>query len=176
MRKIIVALGLILMCVAYFVHIRTGVVKMDSKNKVDVLINNEKDQLAQVYPDSPKGVIESHNRLMKYEYSKEIRDEDIGLLIETMRMLYSAELLKHNSLEKQEASLSVEIAKNKEKGLYIIDSEIGDILYKGVEKAIVIVKHFTTMGDITRDYHLTQENSEWKIESWENRATDEKIE
>lgn len=172
MRKIIVTFGLVLMCITYFVLIRKDMAEKDLKTKIDVLIINEKNELLQTYPRSPKEVIESHNKLMKYEYSKEIKEEDIPLLLETMRMIYSEELLKTNSLESQQTSLLVEMASNKEKGLYIIGSEIGDILYKDADKVTIMVKHSTTLGDISRSYDLIQENEKWKINYWEDKLLD----
>lgn len=172
MRKIIVTLGLVLMCIMYFILIRKDIVEKDSNSKIDVLINKEKNELTQTYPSSPKDIVESHNRLMQYEYSKEIRDENIPLLLETMRMVYSEELLKANSLESQQTSLLIEIANNREKGLYMIGSQLGDILYSDEDKVTITVKHFTTLGDIVRNYNLIEENKKWKINHWENKLPD----
>lgn len=166
MRKLIVICGLVLMCILYFIFMKTSSVEGESKNKIDTLITNEMKGLESSYPSSPKGVIESHNKLMAYEYSKEITENDISLLIEAMRMLYTEALLDINTLESQKLSLTAEIITNKGKGIYIIDNEVGDILYEDENKVAIIVKHFTTIGDITRKYDLIKEDDRWKINRW----------
>lgn len=172
MRKIIVTFGLILMCIAYFVLIKMDITGKDIENKVNTLITNEKNELIQTYPSSPEGVIDSHNRLMQYEYNKELRNEDIPVLIETMRMLYSDKLVANNLLEIQEISLTQEIASNREKELYMTGSKVGDVIYKEEDKVTAIVQHFTTLGGVRRTYHLIKENDRWKINSWEDQSVE----
>lgn len=179
MNKVIALVIMIVVCSIYFVAMdyrgeESGIVKkqeqvLDNKLKVDANKDTIQKMIQQIeteYPETPKMLIEFNNRIMQYQYSKDVNDEVMTETLKALRMLYSEELLQLNSYEKQFENLKVELEKNHIGKLYLTKNTIKSIEFPSPENAFVEVVHETTKESERRQYTLVKEKGLWKIHSW----------
>ncbi|WP_054743548.1 DUF6715 family protein [Cellulosilyticum ruminicola] len=178
MRKFGIIVFMIAICVAYFFYVkarpgiksevRTNAIQVDKRFK-DIKENIEED-----YPATAKEVIKVYNELLGYAYCSSMKDEYINQYVEDIRLLYSKELLKLNSKEKQIAAIIAERVAEIDKPLVVIESSIETVVKPEIDgkisdtEAQVEVKHSTNKSDILRTYTLVKEDGKWKIKSWKD--------
>lgn len=178
MKKLLVILVMLLLCVGYFYAVRANNPRKKYAQreiqKIEQGIKEVKDNLTSAYPKTAEDVIEYHNKMMNYQYSRYMQEEYVKPAIETVRMLYSKELLELNSIESQEDALLKEIRANKEQSVFILQSKTISTRYDAEETtAIVKVVHSTNIKDMTREYVLIKEEESWKINGWSNVEEEE---
>lgn len=171
MKKGIVILIMILICSVYFFSVKRTVKDIEKEGvmRIDRLLQKEKTKLETEYPQTVEQLLKINNELIKLEYSRDMMPELAPLAVEIARLMYSSELLMLNDAELQVELLVEELARNLENELYVIGSEIQDISYKqDSELLTAAVLHYTTNGDVKRDYKLREEEGKWKIYNWED--------
>lgn len=178
MRKFGIIIFMIAICVAYFFYAkeRPGIKSEVGTNaiQVDKKFEDIKEKLEEEYPVTAKEVIKVYNELMGYAYCSSMKDEYIEGYVEAIRLLYSKELLKLNSKEKQVAAITAERVAEVDKPLVVIESSIETVVKPEVDgkisdtEAQVEVKHSTNKSDILRTYTLIKEDGKWKIKSWKD--------
>lgn len=135
--------------------------------KIEQGIKEVKEQLTSAYPKTAEEVIEYHNKIMNYQYSRYMQEEYVKPAVEIVRMLYSKEILGLNLVESQEESLLKEIQANQQQSVFILQSKIISTRYDSEETtAVVKVIHSTNIKDMTREYMLIKEDGNWKISGW----------
>ena len=174
MQKVLAILLMLLVCTVYILSIRDDTKVGEKKNSHETAnIQKELQALEEKlqYEETltPKEVILLHNQLMEYAYSEAMKEEDVKSLIDTMRRLYSKELLALNDYEGQIELFKQEVLNNQDKKMFIKESEIESIEFTESNTALVKVVHGTTKEQVERMYTLIKEDSGWKIYSWENR-------
>ncbi len=171
MKKVLLILFMLLLCVGYFYAVRTNNPRKKyadrERQKIELGIAETKNKLAQEYPKTAEGVIEYHNTIMSYQYSQYMKEEYVKPAIEAVRMLYSQELLDLNSIEAQESALLSEVQSNKEQKVFILQNKTVSTRYNADDtSAIVRVIHYTNIKDMAREYELIKEDGNWKINGW----------
>ncbi|MHC1748962.1 MAG: hypothetical protein AB9856_11630 [Cellulosilyticaceae bacterium] len=176
MKKIVLVMLMLLLCVGYFLAVRSKNEKPVEKYKegIEVLLKTENDALTTAYPKTPEAVIENHSKIMEYQYSSQMEQGLVDEAVATIRLLYSKTLLDLNPEDQQEFIMVGELLENKENKIHIIKSEIEQVDYnKKKDEATIKVKHYTTKGDKERKYNLILEKGKWKIDGWENIKPEE---
>lgn len=171
MKKLLVILIMLLLCVGYFYAVRANNPQKKYAQreiqKIEQGIKEVKEQLTSAYPKTAEEVIEYHNKIMNYQYSRYMQEEYVKPAVEIVRMLYSKEILGLNLVESQEESLLKEIQANQQQSVFILQSKIISTRYDSEETtAVVKVIHSTNIKDMTREYMLIKEDGNWKISGW----------
>lgn len=181
MKKILLLLFMAALCIFFFLTIneRRPYLKKDAEN-INVLAELQKDneKIDESYPNSSKDVIESHNKLMSYLYSRKMEDQYVELYVDTIRKLYSDQILELNTKEEQIQSILAEKEENTIKMIKLLGSEIQETIYlEGGTKSQVKVEYYINMGDIIRLYNLEKTPDGWKITGWkDSKVTEEELE
>ncbi len=184
-KGIIIAILLGALVLYYFNYLSN----QSSKRKTE----SEKAELEQLmeynmsldYPNTPRDVAKLHNRYFKLFYGQSLSDDELLVLNEKVRMLYSTELLAINTETSNLNSLKQNIKDMNEKG-YVYKSytlpEASQVQYftrDGKEMASLVVAETigTDDGIGYRDvkYILIKENDQWKIYGWGDVQTDTEL-
>ncbi len=178
MKKVLVVLLMLLICLAYFYSVRTNSpqkkVAAREKEKIQKGLQQVTDELTNNYPKTAEMVVEYHNKIMNYQYSQYMQEELVRPAIEATRMLYTKELLELNAAEFQENALLQEIQSNKQRSLFILQSKIMSTRYNADETAAVVkVIHATNVKDMVREYMVVKEDGYWKISGWSSVEEEE---
>lgn len=176
MKKLILIMSMVVLCAGYFLIVRDRNDKPIEKYKegIEVLLQTETTRLETEYPKTPEAVIESHNKIMEYQYSQQMEQGLVDEAVIALRHLYSEALLEMNPKEQQEFIMVGELLDNKQNKIHMIKSEIETVEYSSKKDAATIkVKHYTTKGDKLRNYDLVLENNKWKINGWKNIKPEE---
>lgn len=176
MRKAIAVVIMIVVCSIYFIAMRSTDEEIKSAKGHESIsdttkisdINKMIEEIEEEYPGTPKMIIEINNRIMQYQYSEKVDENLIVETLKALRMLYSDELLKLNSYERQLENLKVELDRNQLKELYLTDSKINSIEFPAPDYALVEVIHHTTNENQVRQYTLVKESDLWKIYKWKD--------
>ncbi|WP_069999877.1 DUF6715 family protein [Cellulosilyticum sp. I15G10I2] len=178
MKKMLLVLFMIALCASFFfiVSNRKSDLSRESRN-IDILSELQKDRnnIAENYPGSPKELIELHNKIMSYLYSQKMQDEYVDLYSDTIRNLYSEDILSLNSKESQAETILLEKEENQIKMVKLLESKIEEVIYLDNENmAQVKVLYYINSGDITRIYSLENTSEGWKITGWNDSQIDSK--
>ena len=131
------------------------------------------------YPKTPRDVVKLHNRYLEMFYGEEsVSDDELYILNQQVRNLYSSELLALNNENTNLQNLDNSIDKMKKEG-YVYKTyelpEASQIIYytqNGVEMATMEVtvtvdmEKEKSMGYLYIQYVLVKENEQWKILAW----------
>lgn len=131
------------------------------------------------YPKTPRDVVKLHNRYLEMFYGEDsVSDDELYILNQQVRNLYSSELLALNNENTNLQNLDNSIDKMKKEG-YIYKTyelpEASQIIYytqNGVEMATMEVtvtvdmEKEKSMGYLYIQYVLVKENEQWKILAW----------
>ncbi len=185
-KGIIIAILLGALVLYYFNYLSN----QSSKRKTE----SEKAELEQLmeynmsldYPNTPRDVAKLHNRYFKLFYSQSLSDDELSVLNEKVRTLYSTELLAINTETLNLNNLKQNIRDMNEKG-YVYKSytlpEASQVQYytsDGREMASLEVAETigTNDGIGYRDvkYILIKENDRWKIYGWGDAQTNTDLE
>ncbi|MDF2596169.1 MAG: hypothetical protein K0R69_2510 [Clostridia bacterium] len=179
MRKMLLVFIMFGLCISFFLIVsqRNGT-SFFTTRKTDIQKEFEKhnETLDKQYPDTPQQLIEINNAVMKNFYSKDMEQQFIDSYVQTIRRLYSEELLTSNSEEDQKAFLLAELQQEDDKEkIILIASKIEETTHLSeAYEAEVKVIHYTNKGDINRLYRVTNNSGEWKIDAWEDLKTESK--
>lgn len=177
MRKGFAILIMLLVCSVYVISIKQDP-KGSNEKKGSVDLNKQISKLEilnaeiqQNYPSTPKAVIEANNRIMSYHFSKDMTPEEVGIAVDTLRLLYSKELLELNDRQQQIDQLTLEILNTQLEEAYLEESTIDTIEFVDDYLTIVEVSYHLSSGKNLRTYYVIRENGQWKIHSWEDSVS-----
>lgn len=181
-KGIIIAILLVALVLYYFNYLSN----QSSKRKTE----SEKAELEQLmeynmsldYPNTPRDVVKLHNRYFKLFYGQSLSDDQLVVLNEKVRTLYSTELLAINAEITNLNGLKQNIKDMNDKG-YVYKSytlpeasQVQKFTRDGKEMASLEVAMTigTKDGIAYRDvrYILIKENDQWKIYGWGDVQTD----
>lgn len=183
-RFIILAVLAVLIVAALYLRLTNRT--PNSSQKADEQMNEVQTlkmyDLDNQYPKTARDVAKLHCRFLKSLYNEELEKEDIQALNEQVRKLFSADLLAENPEETQMEALTTDINKFHADGRtfisYEVDSE-NNVLYtttNGKDYAMLYVncklRENGKTKDIQEQYLLVKENDLWKIQGWQEIATD----
>ncbi|MBQ8412205.1 MAG: hypothetical protein IJX12_01110 [Lachnospiraceae bacterium] len=128
------------------------------------------------YPKTPRDVVKLHNRYFELFYSEKLTDDELVVLNQQVRCLYSAELLSLNEENNNLVQLKKNIESMKDEDYEYKSYELPEpsqILYytqNDVEMATlevtITLKMEDSMGYMYIQYVLVNENDQWKIHAW----------
>lgn len=181
-KGIIIAILLVALVLYYFNYLSN----QSSKRKTE----SEKAELEQLmeynmsldYPNTPRDVVKLHNRYFKLFYGQSLSDDELVVLNEKVRTLYSTELLAINAEITNLNGLKQNIKDMNDQG-YVYKSytlpeasQVQKFTRDGKEMASLEVAMTigTKDGIAYRDvrYILIKENDQWKIYGWGDVQTD----
>ncbi len=174
-KTIIIAIILVLLVLYYFNHLsnKASVERTASQEtEIEQLINYD---LIGEYPNTPRDVVKLHNRYFKMFYGSDLTDDELVIMNQQVRCLYSTELLSVNSENNNLNALKKSIEESKEEYTYKSytlpeASQIEYYTQNDVEMAtlevIVTVEMEDSMGYLYVQYVLVEENNQWKILAW----------
>lgn len=181
-KGIIIAILLVALVLYYFNYLSN----QSSKRKTE----SEKAELEQLmeynmsldYPNTPRDVVKLHNRYFKLFYGQSLSDDELVVLNEKVRTLYSTELLAINAEITNLNGLKQNIKDMNDRG-YVYKSytlpeasQVQKFTRDGKEMASLEVAMTigTKDGIAYRDvrYILIKENDQWKIYGWGDVQTD----
>lgn len=184
MRKVIA--GLIMVCAIgfYVVHL-LNVGEADEKSsptqnnevtketEVAKALEGYEKQLTNNYPEAPADIMNIYDALLEIAYGGKISEEELSQYVKVVRMMYSKGFNELNPEEKQLSGLLQELKQNKEKGVNIVASKVGQVYIlkneKGEEtEATVTVAHATNTSSDEREYIFIKEDGVWKINGWQS--------
>lgn len=184
-KGIIIAVLLIALVLYYFNYLSN----QSSKRKTE----SEKAELEQLmeynmsldYPNTPRDVAKLHNRYFKLFYGQSLSDDELVVLNEKVRTLYSTELLAINAEITNLNGLKQNIKDMNEQG-YVYKSytlpEASQVQYftrdgKEMASLEVAMTIGTKDGIGYRDvkYILIKENDQWKIYGWGDVQTNTEL-
>lgn len=128
------------------------------------------------YPKTPRDVVKLHCRFFKIFYGEKLTDDELYILNQQVRYLYSSDLLALNNENANLINLKNSIEKMDEEG-YLYKSftlpeasQIKEYTQNGIEMATmevtVTIDMEDTIGYLYVQYVLVKENDQWKIEAW----------
>ncbi len=175
-KTAVIAIVLVVIVLIYFNHLSNKSSRERTERietEVEQLINY--DMLGE-YPKTPRDVVKMHCRYFKIFYSESLSDDELVLLNQQVRHLYSKELLSYNpeNINLNELKDNIEEMK-KEKYSYRVyelpeASQIKEYTQNGVNMATmeitVTLDMDDSMGYMYIQYVLVEEDGKWKIQGW----------
>lgn len=128
------------------------------------------------YPKTPRDVVKLHCRFFKIFYGEKLTDDELYVLNQQVRYLYSSDMIALNDENANLINLKNNIEKMDEEG-YLYKSftlpeasQIKEYTQNGIEMATmevtVTIDMEDTIGYLYVQYVLVKENDQWKIEAW----------
>ncbi len=175
-KAVVIAVLLVGLVLYYFNHLsnRSAERRTEAtKTELELLMNYD---MVGNYPKTPRDVVKLHCRYFELFYGTDIKDDELVVLNQQVRKLYSSELLAYNDENTNLTELKKNIKKTKEMG-YEYRSyglpEASQIIYytqEGVEMATmevtVTMDTEEDLGYLFIQYVLVNENEQWKILAW----------
>ena len=160
------------LCIFYFVSVQkktsTPITSLKKPN-IEKQLESQQTQILDQYPKTPQALIEFHNELMRTYYRSQKNAQETELYVDTIRLLYSNELLQLNDRALQISGLLQEAETYKQTPIILLKSETKEIDFLEKEdKATMRVIHFTNKSDINRLYTLKKQDGLWKIDEWKD--------
>lgn len=172
----IIAVLLAAMILIYFNHLSNKSSEQRTEKETTEIDQLSNYNMVDDYPKTPRDVVKLHNRYLKLFYSKKLTDDELVILNQQTRYLYSGELLKFNDENTTLNDLKKNINKMKEEGYTYKLCELPEAsqikLYTrdGKEMATlevtITVEMEDSMGYMYEQYVLVKENGQWKILAW----------
>lgn len=172
----IIAVLLAAMILIYFNHLSNKSSEQRTEKETTEIDQLSNYNMVDDYPKTPRDVVKLHNRYLKLFYSKKLTDDELVILNQQTRYLYSSELLKFNDENTTLNDLKKNINKMKEEGYTYKLCELPEAsqikLYTrdGKEMATlevtITVEMEDSMGYMYEQYVLVKENGQWKILAW----------
>lgn len=180
---IVIAIFVVIFLV-YFNHLSNNSSKRKAKvekSEIEILTGYD---MVNDYPKTPRDVVKLHCKFMKTLYkTKDISDEELVVLNQQVRNLYSSELLKYNPENDNLVDLKKNIQKTKDEGytyqMYELPeaSQVTQYTKDSVEYATLEVALTVDTSDgkgyVYERYVLIKENNQWKIHVWGPVPADE---
>ncbi len=175
-KTIVLALFFIVIFLVFFNSLGNRASKERTKEtatEIDLLLNYD---MYGDYPKTPRDVAKLHNRYFEMLYGKGVTDEELVIMNQKIRGLYSSELLKYNDENTNLNNLKDNIEAVKEAGYEYRSYELPEasqtVYYTqdGVEMATLEVKIVfnvkSGMEYMYVKYVMVKENDQWKIHVW----------
>ncbi|MBE5943703.1 MAG: hypothetical protein E7258_02170 [Lachnospiraceae bacterium] len=175
-KTLIIAIIMVIIVLFYFNHLSNkSSEKRTEKAETELELLSAYDMLGE-YPKTPRDVVKLHCRYFKMFYGESLSDDELVILNEQVRYLYSSDLMMLNDENTNLKALKKNIEKMKKEG-YTYKSyelpEASQIIYytqDGVEMATlevtVTVDMEDSMGYMYIQYVLVKEFDQWKIKAW----------
>lgn len=175
-KTIIIAIILVVIVLVFFNHLSNkSSIERTDKVATELELLSNYDMLAE-YPKTPRDVVKLHSRYFKMFYGEPLTDDELVILNQQVRYLYSSELLMLNDENGNLKALKNNIEKMKEEDYTYKSYELPEpsqIIYytqEGVEMATMEVTVTVDMGEnmgyLYVQYVLVKENEQWKILAW----------
>ena len=175
-KLVLVAIFLVVIVLIYFNHLGNR----SSKRKAEAT-KTETEELCVYdfvgnYPKTPRDVVKLHCRYFKLLYGDGVSDDDLVILNQQVRNLYSQEILAFNTENDNLVNLKKNITKMKEEGynykVYELPEASQVKYYKSDGREMAALEVTLTID--TSDskaymyvlYVLVKENDNWKIYAW----------
>lgn len=175
-KFVLVAIFLVIIVLIYFNHLGNR----SSKRKAEAT-KTETEELSVYdfvgnYPKTPRDVVKLHCRYFKLLYGDGVSDDDLVILNQQVRNLYSQEILAFNTENDNLVNLKKNITKMKEEGynykVYELPEASQVKYYKSDGREMAALEVTLTID--TSDskaymyvlYVLVKENDKWKIYAW----------
>ena len=175
-KGIIIAIFLVTLVLFYFQHLSNRTVQRKTDEQKNELVDLCEYDMILNYPKTARDVIKLHNRYFKVLYTQSVDDEELSMLNQKVRCLYSQELLSYNpdnaSLDNLKKSIETMKSEKYTYKSYELPeaSQIKYYKQKGVEMATTEVKLNLSfdgdLGYVYIQYVLVNENDQWKILAW----------
>lgn len=176
LKTVILALFFVVIFLVFFNSLSNRASKERTKEtatEIDLLMNYD---LFGNYPRTPRDVAKLHNRYFEMLYGKGVTDEELVVMNQKIRGLYSGELLMYNDENTNLNKLKDNIEAVKEVGYEYRSYELPEasqVLYytqDGKEMATLEVKIVLNvekgMEYMYVKYVMVKENDQWKIHVW----------
>lgn len=145
----------------------------ETANEIELLMNHD---MVGNYPKTPRDVVKLHNRYFEVLYGKGVTDEELVVINQKLRSLYSSELLMYNDENTNLQNLKKNVKAVKDAGYEYRSYELPEasqVQYytqEGVEMATLEVKIVfnveSGMEYMYIKYVMVKENEQWKIHVW----------
>lgn len=175
-KMLVIAVFMVVIVLVYFNHISNKSSEKRTEKEATEIEQLSDYNMVDDYPKTPRDVVKLHNRYFKLFYGKKLNDDELVVLNQQVRYLYSDELLSYNEEGSNLNALKDNIEKMKEQGYTYKLCELPEpsqiVFYTqhGVEMASLEVRVTLDMGDsmgyIYIQYVLIKENDKWKIHAW----------
>ena len=176
LKTVILALFFVVIFLVFFNSLSDRAGKKRTKEtvtEIDYLMNYD---LFGNYPRTPRDVAKLHNRYFEMLYGKGVTDEELVVMNQKIRGLYSSELLMYNDENANLNKLKDNIEAVKKAGYEYRSYELPEasqIVYytqEGKEMATLEVKIVLNvekgMEYMYLKYVMVKENDQWKIHVW----------
>lgn len=188
-KSITVVILLIAIILFYFNYLSNRSSKQKTQREIDELTALSEYDMITEYPKTPRDVVKMHCRFFKVFYGQDLTDDDLYILNQQIRHLYSTELLAYNTEPDMLKSLKTSIenmrSEKYEYKTFLLPeaSQVKNYTQNGKEMATMEVKITVDTKDspgyLYLQYVLVKENEQWKILAWgesEFGKNDEQIE
>ncbi|MBO5389501.1 MAG: hypothetical protein J6A59_15500 [Lachnospiraceae bacterium] len=145
----------------------------ETATEIDLLMNYD---MQRDYPNTPRDVAKLHNRYFEAFYGKGVSDDELVVMNQKIRELYSSQLLMYNDENTNLNMLKDNITSVNDAGYEYASYELPEasqIEYytqNGVEMATLEVKIVfnvkSGMEYMYVKYVMVKENDQWKIHVW----------
>ena len=176
LKTVLLALFFIIIFLVFFNSLSDRAGKERTKEtatEIDLLMNYD---LYGNYPKTPRDVAKLHNRYFEVLYGKGVTEEELVVINQKIRGLYSSELLSYNDENTNLNSLKDNVEAVKEAGYEYRSYELPEAsqteyyTQNGVEMATLEVKIVfnvdSGMEYMYVKYVMVKENNQWKIHVW----------
>lgn len=175
-KSVIVVIFLIAIVLFYFNYLSNRSSKQKTQREIDELTALSEYDMITEYPKTPRDVVKMHCRFFKVFYGQDLTDDDLYILNQQIRHLYSTELLSYNSEPDMLKSLKTSI-KNMQSEEYEYKSfilpeasQVKTYTQNGREMATmeveITIDTKDSAGYLYLQYVLVKENEQWKILAW----------
>ncbi len=175
-KSVIVVILLIAIVLFYFNYLSNRSSEQKTQREIDELTALSEYDMITEYPKTPRDVVKLHCRFFKVFYGQKLTDDDLYILNQQIRHLYSTELLSYNSEPDTLKSLKKSIEnmrseKYEYKSFLLPEaSQVKTYTQNGREMATMEVEITLdtkdSAGYLYLQYVLVKENEQWKILAW----------
>ncbi len=161
--------------VYYYLSNRPETTPIEKKTEVESILSKD---FETSYPETPTEVVKMYCRMIQCMYNSSLKEDDIGAVMDKMRMLFSSELLENNPRDQHLQDLKKEIneyQKNKSTIANYTVEKNSSVNYKTVNEEelatlqaaiLVNIKKSTKYKKSNEEFILKKEDKKWKIIGW----------
>lgn len=176
LKTVILAIFFVVIFLVFFNSLSDRAGKERTKetaSEIELLMNYD---MYDNYPRTPRDVAKLHNRYFEVLYGKGVTDDELVVMNQKIRSLYSSELLMYNDENTNLNMLKDNIGAVEEAGYEYRSYELPEAsqveyyTQNGVEMATLEVKIVFNVEDgmeyMYVKYVMLEENDQWKIHVW----------
>ena len=175
-KFILVAIFLVAIILLYFNHLGNRSSKQKAAAAKTEMEELETYDFVSNYPKTPRDVVKMHCRFFKLLYGEGVSDDDLVILNQQLRYLYSQEILAFNTENDNLVTLKKNITKMKEEGynykVYELPEASQVKYYKSDGREMAALEVTLTLDTSESKaymyvtYVLVKEDDNWKIFAW----------